>query len=247
MATSAAILDTPPVTAGFAAPATLADTGLSADQVLQLFMKALYAGEASGMALADLLRLPFTILEPLIERARSNQLIDVRGATGTGAATYRYNLTDGGRNHARQFLEANHYVGPAPVPLAMYVDAMNALRAARGYINRDRIAGGFENLIVENAIFEQLGPAINAGKAVFLYGPAGNGKTVLAEGMGRTLGGEMYVPYAVDVDGQTITVYDPISHRSLEAPEQGQHVDHRRGVARSTMDQSTTAGRHGGR
>jgi hypothetical protein len=220
MATSAAILDAPPVTAGFAAPATLADTGLSADQVLQLFMKALYAGEASGLGLADLLRLPFTIMEPLIERARAHQLIDVRGATGTGAATYRYNLTDGGRNHAQQFLAANHYVGPAPVPLAVYVDAMNALRAARGYVNRDRIAQGFETLVVENAIFEQLGPAINAGKAVFLYGPAGNGKTVLAEGMGRTLGGAMHIPYAIDVDGQTITLYDPISHRSLEEPDE---------------------------
>jgi hypothetical protein len=99
---------------------------------------------------------------------------------------------------------------------------MNALRAARGFVNRDRIAHGFENLVVEDSIFEQLGPAINAGKAVFLYGPAGNGKTVLAEGMGRTLGGEMYIPYAIDVDGQIITLYDPISHRALEAEGEAQ-------------------------
>ena len=221
MATPAAILDTPPVTTGLAAPVTLADTGLGADQVLQLVTKALYGGEANGLALADRLRLPFTILEPLIERARAHQLIDVRGATGTGSATYRYNLTDGGRARAQQFLEANQYIGPAPVPLKAYVEAMNQLRAARGYVNRERIAQGFENLIVENSIFEQLGPAINAGKAVFLYGPAGNGKTVLAEGMGRTLGGEMHIPFAIDVDGQTITLYDPISHRSLDAEDGG--------------------------
>ena len=223
MAATAAVLDPPlTTTAGHAAPVTLADTGLSADMVMQLFMKTLYAGEANGMSLAERLRLPFTILEPLIERARTEQLIEVRGATGTGAATYRYNLTDAGRNRARQFLDANSYVGPAPVPLTVYVEAMNALRAARGYVNRDRIAQGFENLVVEDSIFEQLGPAINAGKAVFLYGPAGNGKTVLAEGMGRTLGGEMHIPYAIDVDGQIITVYDPISHRSLEVDDGGQ-------------------------
>jgi len=222
MAAPAAVLDAPPASAGFAAPVTLADTGLGADQVMQLFMKALYSGEANGLALADRLRLPFTILEPLIERARMEQLIDVRGATGTGAATYRYNLTDGGRNRARQFLDANQYAGPAPVPLAVYVEAMRALRAGRGYVDRQRISQGFENLVVEDAIFEQLGPAINAGKAVFLYGPAGNGKTVLAEGMGRTLGGEMHIPYAVDVDGQIITLYDPISHRALEEPDSGQ-------------------------
>src|SRR3712207_3191874 len=78
---------------------------------------------------------------------------------------------------------------------------------------------GFEHLVVDEGMLEQLGPAINAGKAVFLYGPAGNGKTVLAEGMGRTLGGEMYIPHALDVDGQTITLYDPINHRSLEQDE----------------------------
>ncbi len=224
MGATAAVLDQPSMAAptGYPAPVTLADTGLSADMVMQLFMKSLYAGEASGMTLAERLRLPFGIIEPLIERGRVEQLIEVRGASGTGAATYRYNLTDGGRGRARQFLDANSYVGPAPVPLAVYVEAMNALRAARGYVNRDRISHGFENLVVEDSIFEQLGPAINAGKAVFLYGPAGNGKTVLAEGMGRTLGGEMHIPYAVEVDGQILTVYDPISHRSLEVEDSAQ-------------------------
>ena len=218
---TATLSDVRPVGAAPIAPATLADTGLGVDQVLQLTMKTLYAGEAIGLSVADQMRLPFAIIEPLIERARAEQLIDVRGATGTGAATYRYALTDGGRNRARTFMDANQYVGPAPVPLSAYVSAMNALRSARGYITRERIAKGFEHLVVENSIYEQLGPAINAGKAVFLYGPAGNGKTVLAEGMGRTLGGEMYIPYAIDVDGQIITVYDPISHRSLE-PENEQ-------------------------
>jgi hypothetical protein len=200
-------------------PATLADTGLGADQVFQLVMKSLYGGEASGLALAERLRLPFQILEPLMERSRTEQLIEVRGATGTGAATYRYALTDTGRNRARQFLDANGYIGPAPVPLEAYIAAMNALRAGRGYVDRTRIARGFEHLVVEDSLFSQLGPAINAGKAVFLYGPAGNGKTVLAEGMGRTLGGEMYIPHAIDVDGQIITMFDPINHRSLEKEE----------------------------
>jgi hypothetical protein len=201
------------------APATLADTGLRPDQVLQLIMKTLYAEESSGLKVAEGMRLPFTMLEPLIERARAEQLIDVRGATGTGSATYRYALTDAGRSRTRQFLDANQYVGPAPVPLDAYIKEMHALRAARGYVDRSRINRGFEHLVIDTAIMEQLGPAINAGKAVFLYGPAGNGKTVLAEGMGRTLGGEMYIPHAVDVDGQIITTFDPINHVLLETDE----------------------------
>jgi hypothetical protein len=219
MQATATRTDTPPESEAPRIPATLAETGLPADQVLQLVMKSLYGGEATGLTLAERLRLPFTILEPLVERARAEQLLEVRGATGTGAATYRYALTDGGRNRTRQFLDANGYVGPAPVPLEAYVDAMRRLRAARGYVDRERIKRGFEHLVVEDSLFEQLGPAINAGKAVFLYGPAGNGKTVLAEGMGRTLGGEMYMPHAIEVDGQIITLFDPINHRSLEKQE----------------------------
>lgn len=219
MHATATLAETPPLTNAPPAPGSLADTGLSADQVVQLIMKTLYSGEASGLVLAERLRLSFPILEPLIERCRAEQLIEVRGATGTGAATYRYALTDLGRNRARQFLDANGYVGPAPVTLDTYISAMAQLRAHRGYVDRERIARGFDHLVVEDSLFEQLGPAINAGKAVFLYGPAGNGKTVLAEGMGRTLGGEMFIPHAIDVDGQIITMFDPIAHRSLEKEE----------------------------
>jgi hypothetical protein len=216
MPATATLIDTPTRGNVPPLPARLEDTGLSADLVFQLVMKALYAGEASGLTLAERLRLSFPILEPLIERSRAEQLIEVRGATGTGAATYRYALTDLGRARAGQFMDANGYVGPAPIPLEIYVKAMHAMKSARGFVDRERISRGFEHLVVEDSLFEQLGPAINAGKAVFLYGPAGNGKTVLAEGMGRTLGGEMYIPHAIEVDGQIITLFDPINHRSLE-------------------------------
>lgn len=201
------------------APATLADTGLSGDQVLQLLMKSLYTGEASGLMLADRLRLSFHILEPLIERSRAEQLIEVRGATGTGTAAYRYTLTDLGRNRTRQFLDANQYSGPAPVTLEAYINAMRGLRSARRYIERERIEAGFSHLIVDESLLLQLGPAVNAGKALFLYGSPGNGKTVIAEGIGRSIGDDMFVPHAIDVDGQIITVFDPINHDSLEAEE----------------------------
>src|SRR5207244_1106055 len=93
---------------------------------------------------------------------------------------------------------------------------MNALTAARGYLDRDRLKSGFGHLIIRDEVLEKVGPAVNAGKAVFLYGPPGNGKTVIAEGLGRTLGGDMYIPHALDVDGHTITMFDPIAHESLE-------------------------------
>ena len=200
-------------------PLTLEQTGLGADQLCRLFIKTLYTGEATGVAIAEKMRLPYAILEPLVENMRAERLMEVRGASGSGTAAYRYNLTDLGRDRARQYLDANQYVGPAPVPLATYVSEMAAIAAARGYIDRERLKQGFAHLIVAPEILDQLGPAVNAAKAVFLYGPPGNGKTVIAEGMGRALGGDMYVPHAIDVDGQTITVYDPVVHESLEMPD----------------------------
>jgi len=212
-------------------PKSLHETGIGGDQIEQLLVKTLYGGEATGLEIAERMRLPYTILEPLIERVRAERLMEVRGATGSGSASYRYALTDAGRDRARQFFEVSHYVGPAPVPLARYVAYMAALEAARGYMDRDRLRQGFSHLIISDAVLEMLGPAVNAGKAVFLYGPPGNGKSVIAEGMGRSLGGDMHIPHAVDVDGHTMTMYDPIAHESLEDPRDSSSV-----IATATQD-----------
>jgi len=200
-------------------PATLEAAGLTADRVEQLLVKTLYTGEATGLTLADRLRLPYAVLEPLVERARAERLVEVRGAAGSGTAAYRYALTELGRDRARQYLDESRYTGAAPVPLAAYLAYMQSLSRARGDIDRERLRRGFSHLVVNDGILEQLGPAINANKAVFLYGPPGNGKTVIAQGMGGAMGGEMYVPHAIDIDGHIVTVFDPASHESLEADD----------------------------
>jgi hypothetical protein len=196
-------------------PATIAETGLHPDTLSQLMLKTLVAGEASGIALSEAMRLPYSVLDTLIQHARVEKLIEVRGTSGTGTAGYRYILTDLGRDRAMQFLEISRYVGPAPVPLAQYSAYVRACVSARPYVDRDCLATGFTDLVVNKAMFDQLGPAVNSGKSLFLYGAPGNGKTVVAEGIGRALGTEMFVPSAIDVDGQTITVFDPVNHVPL--------------------------------
>lgn len=197
-------------------PLAIEDTGLGADRIEQLVVKVLYGGEATGLQIADRLRLPFTVLDPLVERARGERLIEVRGLEGSGRAAYRYALTELGRERAQQYLAISQYVGPAPVPIAEYVRMVGLLAASRGYVDRDRLAAGFSELVVPPHVFEQIGPAVNAGRAVFLYGPPGNGKTVIAEGMGRAIGGEIFIPHAIEVDGHIVTLYDPVSHQIAE-------------------------------
>jgi hypothetical protein len=197
-------------------PTSIEDTGLGYEQLKQLVVKSLYAGELNGLTLADKLCLPYALLESLVEQLRFEKLLEVRGASGTGSAGYRYALTDLGRERGLQFFDANQYIGPAPVPLHQYNAAMLALKQQRGFLDRDRLQHGFTHLIVNPETLDQLGPAVNSGKSIFLYGPPGNGKTVVAEGIGRALGGDMYVPHALDVDGQIITIFDPVNHVALE-------------------------------
>jgi hypothetical protein len=195
-------------------PATLEATGLSPDTISSILVKTLHGGEASGMALADRICLPYGILEPLLEKLRVELLIEVKSAAGTGSAGYRYALSDAGRSRALRYFDACGYVGPAPVALAQYTHHMKRLRGQSHDVFRERVAEGFSHLIVEPDMLDQLGPAIASRKALFLYGPPGNGKSVMGEGIGRVLGGDIYIPFAIDVDGQIITMYDPVTHEA---------------------------------
>ena len=120
------------------APASIEDTGLSPDALTQLLIKSLYTGEASGVALAERICLSYAVFEPLVEHARVEKLIEVRGAAGSGTAGFRYALTDLGRDRAQQFLEANQYMGPAPVPLSAYVRQMKATSNVNTCAKRSR-------------------------------------------------------------------------------------------------------------
>src|SRR5262249_753087 len=129
-------------------PRTVEDTGLALDQIEQLLIKTMYGAEQTGTTIAERTRLPYALIEPIIERVRAQLLVEARGATGSGTAGYRYSLTDLGRDRARQFLAISHYTGAAPVPLEAYVAEMRALQAARQYVTHDRLQRGFSHLII---------------------------------------------------------------------------------------------------
>lgn len=195
-----------------ATPTTLAATGLTHEQILALTLKVLYAGERSGRDLAEQIKITYAILEPIIDAARLEQMIEVKRASGAGTAGYEYALTDRGRDRAKQFFEVNGYVGPAPVPLDQYTSYVRQLGTQHTIIDREVMASGFTDLIVADEMLDQLGPAVSTRRAMFLYGPPGNGKSAMSAGIGRALGGAVYLPYALDIGGQIVTVYDPVTH-----------------------------------
>lgn len=195
-----------------AAPTSLEQTGLSEDNVLSLLLKTLYTGELSGMELSDKVKISYAILERILENARVEQLVEVRSATGAGTAGYRYAVTERGRERANQYFETNGYIGAAPVPLDQYVKYVNELGKHNTLIDRECVASGFTDLIVADDMLDQLGPAVSARRAMFLYGPPGNGKSAMSAGIGRALGGAIYMPYALDIDGQVIMLFDPVNH-----------------------------------
>ncbi len=201
-------------------PLTLEETGLTAEGVAALVIKWLHGGETRGIDLAERVRLSYGILEPIIEDLRVEQLVQVKNALGTGTAGYGYSLTDAGRDRAVRCLDACGYVGAAPVPLDQYTAYMSCPSADRDDIGRERVARGFSHLIVEPEMLDQLGPAISSRRAVFLYGPPGNGKSVMGEGIGRALGGDLYIPHAIDIGGQIMTLFDPVTHEAVPSGEE---------------------------
>ena len=202
------------------APTTLEEAGLSLDLVTQLALKTLYfAGELSGGDLAKRLGVNFGVVEPALEFLKAQQRCEIVGGALAGGSSYRYRITTEGRSVAVLFLQQSQYVGVAPVPLAQYVKYMTSgSRAETGSVTRDEVHKGFSHLVLGDAVLDEIGPAINSGQSIFIYGPPGNGKTVIAQALQGLLTGDVEVPFALEVEGQIIRVFDPVSHQGKSAP-----------------------------
>lgn len=201
-------------------PRSLAETGLTLGQLADLVLKLTYLhGSLSGAELAAHLRLPFRVVEESLAFLRQVRCLQVQGGQPAAEFAYRYQLTEEGRARAREAFEQCRYVGPAPVSLRSYVEQCRR-QTVRGLpCTMERLRPAFEDLVLRPGLLEEIGPAITDGQAIFLYGPSGNGKTALARRIGKylhTSGGEVYVPYAVLVDGLTITVFDPNVHQTVD-------------------------------
>jgi predicted ATPase with chaperone activity len=205
-----------PSTVSPAAPRTLQDAGLAPDLILQLVLKTLhFSGELSGTELAKRVGLSFQVIEPVLQQIKSQHQCEVLGGA-FGGPSYRYRITDAGRTRAMLFLEHSHYVGHAPVPLEQYRQYMKSFQTAvRRRVGREEVRSAFSHLVISSRVLDQLGPAINAGHSMFVYGPPGNGKTVISQAIRNLLHGEIFIPHALEVEGSIIRFFDPVNHDPL--------------------------------
>jgi predicted ATPase with chaperone activity len=146
---------------------------------------------------------------------QQRRLVEVKGTQGASRAGYTFDLTAEGRARAREALAMCQYVGPAPVPLSQYRDWVARQTIQQVHVTRTHVEEAFSWLVLNQETLDEVGPAINSGRSLFLFGESGNGKTAIAETIARMLGGAMYVPYAVEVDGQIMVVYDQLHHRPV--------------------------------
>src|SRR5574340_265372 len=205
---------------------TIEDTKLSALWLQDLIIKVLYShGYMTGFRIAEAVALPFAgVTDQLLMTLKQEKLIEVKSSQGgLGEGAYTYGITGAGNLRAREALERSQYAGPAPVQFEVYNEAIRLQKSGRLTLTSRTMRQILAQLVISESTFQRLGPALNSGTSVFLYGPPGNGKTSVARAYGNlVLSQSMYIPYALYLDGQVIKLYDAVSHRlDSEGDENG--------------------------
>jgi predicted ATPase with chaperone activity len=191
------------------------DTGLSQLWLQDLALKILYfRGYLTGFKVSEAMALPYAgITDQILEALKREKFVEVKAQVGIGEGAYQYAITDAGIARAREALERSQYAGPAPVPIDVYNEAIERQSRSRPTVNPRGMKRALDELILSETTFNQIGPAVNSGASIFLYGPPGNGKTTIARAIGRLLLLEdMTIPFAIDIDGQVVKLYDSVNH-----------------------------------
>ncbi len=196
-----------------AEPLRVQDLGVPPGLVLDITVRRiLREGQTTTMRLAERLRISPVLADQIIEKLRHDRLIEIQGAEGR---SYVLQLSEPGRQLAKERMDASKYTGAVPVSLEAYNSAVNA-QHHRPDIDRELIRKCFKDLVISDELLDELGPAIHTPGAIFLYGPPGTGKTSIAERMINTTKDSVLIPHSVEVDGQVVTVYDPMIHKAIE-------------------------------
>ena len=193
------------------------ETGLNPLWLQDLAIKILYSrGYLSGFTVAEEIALPFPgVTDQILVALKTDKLIEVKSSQGgLGEGGYTYGITNAGAQRAREALDRSQYAGPAPVPFEVYNESIRRQKSGRMTVTSRTMRKILSQLIISESTFQRLGPALNSGTSIFMYGPPGNGKTSIARAFGNlVLSQNMFIPYALYLDGQVVKVYDEVSHQ----------------------------------
>lgn len=218
LATAAAVGQRADASALVKEPASIEETGLELSFVADLILKAIYFNNSiSAQRITELLALPFyNVLNRALTHLKREELIEVSGSSGFGELAYQHNIAPRGLARVHEILERSTYLGPAPVSLEQYLTVVRAQSINDIRVSPEGIRATMADLVLEESTLDLIGQAVNTGRSLFLFGHPGNGKTVLAEHITPLLGGSIFVPHALHLDGQIIKVFDPHNHRPLD-------------------------------
>ncbi len=205
------------------APQTPEDSGIPVGELRNLLLKIMATMELQSPGqIADVMKLPRPVVKTLIDEGVEHRIIETLGAAGDGAmmGDLRFTLTTQGKERAAKALEHNTYIGAAPVSLETYTDQIQKQKITNERVNPRQVESAFDNLVIAQQFMDNIGPAINSGRSILLYGPPGNGKTTIAERIAHIFSNVVYIPYCVQVDGQIIKVYDPAVHVEVAREEE---------------------------
>jgi len=198
---------------------SLAATGLTFEFVADLCLKhTLHMGEFRLADLAERLGLPSSMIDEVIEFLRREKMIEVRSATQFVKSSFRFIITETGKVRAGELLDICHYAGRAPVTLDAYREMVECQSIRNIFVGEEAARAAFSEIVISDQLVHRIGPAISSGAPIFIYGPPGNGKTTIAEAIGRALPETIYIPYAVQVGGEVVVVFDPVNHTPVDDP-----------------------------
>jgi predicted ATPase with chaperone activity len=210
------------------APKTVENTGLAISFIADLVMKhVLFMGEFTLAEVAKKVKLPVSVLDKAFDLLRREHLLETKGAAQFTKAAFKFTITQQGKSRATDLLDVCHYVGPAPVSFDDYREMVAVQTVKSIVVSEESVKQAFSQLIMSEDLLRRLGPAVSSGKAIFLYGPPGNGKTSIAETIGKVLPGTIYMPHAVFVANEIVTVYDPVNNVAVEPEDSSDTVDQR--------------------
>lgn len=198
-------------------PNSVEQTGLDLAHIADLALKFIYFNnQITAQTIADEMCLPFyNVVDKALMVLKREELIEVAGSNGFGELAYQYSITPKGVVRVHQILERTTYVGPAPVTLDHYKAVIKQQAISEVRVGPDDVRNAMADLVLEDHVLDAMGQAVNTGRSLFLFGPPGNGKTMLAEHIVPLLGGAVLIPYAFTVDGQIIKVLDLHNHEPI--------------------------------